>query len=129
MTKRVVPMIFVPDVRETIAWYEAVGFTLVGTHHDEDDEVIDWASLSYGDTHIMLSGGGRSSSEYRREMDLYIYTDDVDSLYERLKDTIEVHQAPQDTFYGTREFIARDNNRFWVTFGQQLHNSQTPEGE
>ena len=28
--------------------------------------------------------------------------------------------ALHDTFYGMREFIIRDLNRFWVTFGQDL---------
>jgi hypothetical protein len=27
-------------------------------------------------------------------------------------------EDPHDTFYGMREFIVRDNNGFWITFGQ-----------
>ncbi len=52
------------------------------------------------------------------EVDLYTYTDDVDGLYERLKDRVEVVEGLHDTFYGMREFIIRDLHRFWITFGQ-----------
>ena len=54
------------------------------------------------------------------EVDLYIYTDDVDGLYVRLKDRVDVVEALHDTFYGMREFIIRDINRFWITFGQPV---------
>lgn len=54
----------------------------------------------------------------RREVDLYLDVDNVDELYERLKDGVEVVKGLHDTFYGMREFIIRDLNRFWITFGQ-----------
>ena len=55
----------------------------------------------------------------RREVDLYIYTDDVDEVYERLKDRVDVIEGPHNTFYGMREVIIRDLNRFWITFAQE----------
>jgi uncharacterized glyoxalase superfamily protein PhnB len=116
MADRVVPMIHVPDVRETAAWYESIGFTIIRTH--EEDGEMDWAALSYGSTEIMLNEGGQASSSFRREVDLYIETHDVGAAYERLKDRVDVVEALHDTFYGMREFVIRDLNRFWVTFGQ-----------
>ena len=109
-------MLHVPDVRATVAWYEAVGFTLV--RGNEEDGELDWALLSFGDSELMLSEGGRASADDRREVDLYVHTAEVDGLYERLKGSVEVVEVPHDTFYGMREFIVRDVNRFWVTFGQ-----------
>ncbi|HSB28220.1 MAG TPA: hypothetical protein VLE19_10210, partial [Pyrinomonadaceae bacterium] len=38
--------------------------------------------------------------------------------YEQLKDKVDVIELPHDTFYGMREFILRDLNRFWITFGE-----------
>jgi hypothetical protein len=66
----------------------------------------------------MFNQDGRPSTAARREVDLYVYTDDVDNLYERLKDRVDVVESPHDTFYGARELIIRDLNRFWITFGQ-----------
>jgi hypothetical protein len=66
----------------------------------------------------MFNEGGLPSSSHRREVDLYVHTDDLDSLYGRLKHRVDVVEGPHDTFYGMREFIIRDLNRFWITFGQ-----------
>lgn len=123
MAKRVRPMIHVPDVRDTIEWYKSVGFELVSTN--EDDGTIDWALLSFGDGQVMFTAGGTASSAARREVDLYVNTDDVRALFDRLKDHADVHKGLHDTFYGTREFIVRDVNGFWVTFGESLQDRST----
>ena len=118
MPEKVVPMIHVPDVRATAEWYRSIGFTVVAVN--EVDGAIDWASLSFGSTGIMLSEGGRTSESHRREVDLYVQTDDVAATFERLKGRVEVVEGLHDTFYGMREFIIRDLNRFWITFGQPV---------
>lgn len=116
MAKRVVPMIHVPFVRATVEWYEAIGFTLVRAN--EEDGEMDWALMGYGESNLMLSEAGQASYADRREVDLYVHTDDVDELYRQVKDRVEVVEATHDTFYGMREFTIRDLNRFWITFGQ-----------
>ncbi len=60
------------------------------------------------------------STEQRSEADLYILTDNVDDLYRRLKDRVQVVVELYDAFYGMREFIIRDFNGFWITFGQPI---------
>lgn len=39
MVKKVVPMIHVPDVRATVAWYADLGFIVNGTHEEDDGEI------------------------------------------------------------------------------------------
>lgn len=116
--QQVVPMIHVPDVRATVGWYQSVGFAVLTTF--EDDDEMTFALLSYGNSQVMLNAGGRLSAEDRRDVDLYVRTDDVEGLYERLKDHVDVRLGLMNTFYGTREFVIRDPNRFWLTFGQDL---------
>jgi uncharacterized glyoxalase superfamily protein PhnB len=118
MTRKVVPMIHVPDVRAAAAWYAGIGFTVEGTH--EDDGEMSWALLSFGATEVMFSEGGRASDAYRRELDLYLHVDDVEELYARLKYRVEIVEPLHDAFYGMREFIIRDLNRFWMTFGEPV---------
>lgn len=113
-------MIHVPDVPAAVDWYVSVtGFKVVD-QGDLDGEVV-WAMLSYGDSFVMLDKGGVSSTAHRREMDLYVYVENVDDLYRRIKDRVEVVEHLNDSFYGMREFIVRDLNRFWITFGQPLN--------
>ena len=120
MERRVVPMSHVPDVRATVAWYEAIGFTL--ERANEDNGEMDWALVRFGDSEVMFSEGGRRSDADRREVDLYVHTDDVDAVYARLSADIDVVEAPHNTFYGMRELIVRDLNRFWVTYGEPASN-------
>jgi uncharacterized glyoxalase superfamily protein PhnB len=117
MAEKVVPMIHVPDVRATVDWYRGIGFTVIDTYGD-DGEGLSFAMLSFGSSEVMFNQGGQTSSRHRREVDLYVYADNVDDLYRRLMDRVEIVEGPHDTFYGMREFIIRDLNRFWITFGQ-----------
>ena len=115
--QRSVPMIHVPDVRATVDWYESIGFTVINTYGN-DGEGLSFAILSFGSSEVMFNQGGQPSKRDRREVDLYVYSDNVDDLYQRIKDRVEVVEGLHDTFYGMREFIIRDLNRFWITFGQ-----------
>lgn len=120
MTERIVPMIHVPDVRATAEWYQTLGFTVLRSNEEDGD--LNWALLRLGESEVMLNEGGRPSAADRREFDLYVHTDDVEGWYQRLKDRVEVREEIHDTFYGQREFIIRDLNGFWLTFGQPIQN-------
>src|SRR5438477_7675757 len=109
-------MIHVPDVRATIDWYTSIGFELIG--QNEEDGEPNWASLSFGNSAVMLNAGGKESTEHRREVDLYIMAENVDDVYRGLKDRVQLVEDLHETFYGMREFIIRDINGFWITFGQ-----------
>src|SRR5262245_55731235 len=117
MPDRVVPMIHVPDVRATVEWYQSIGFNVLDTYGDEGDG-LSFAILSFGNSQVMFNQGGQPSTGRRREVDLYVYTDKVDDIYQQLKSRVDVVEGPHDTFYGMREFIFRDLNRFWLTFAQ-----------
>ena len=116
---QVVPMIHVPDVRATVDWYKTIGFTVNDTY-DDGGEGLSFAILSFGNSKVMLNSGGQPSASRRREVDLYVETENVEELFRSLKDRVEVVEGLHDTFYGMREFIIRDLNRFWITFGQWI---------
>ena len=119
MPNKVVPMIHVPDVRATVDWYKDIGFTVLDTYDDGGDG-LSFAILLFGSTEVMFNSGGQSSTQRRREVDLYVHSDNVDELFHSLKDRADVVEGPHDTFYGMREFIIRDLNRFWLTFAQHM---------
>jgi uncharacterized glyoxalase superfamily protein PhnB len=110
-------MIHVLDVRATVDWYVDIGFKIVDTYDDGGDG-LSFAILELGNSEVMFNQGGQSSMQKRREVDLYIYTETIDELFDRLKDRVEVVEPPHDQFYGMREFIIRDINGFWITFAQ-----------
>jgi len=120
MSKTLVPMIHVPDVRATVEWYQSIGFDTLNTYDNGTPDGLSFAIMSFGDGQVMFNQGGQTSDKRRREVDLYVYTDGVDQIYERLKDRVDIIETPHDTFYGMREVILRDVNRFWITFAQDL---------
>jgi uncharacterized glyoxalase superfamily protein PhnB len=120
MAKRAVPMIHVPDVPAAVDWYVSMtGFKVVD-QGDLEGEVV-WAMLSYGESFVMFNKGGAPSKEKRREVDLYVYVENIEELYKRIKDKAEVVEHLSESFYGMREFIIRDLNRFWITFGEPVN--------
>ena len=98
MGEKVVPMIHVPDVGDC-RLVPGHRFTVVDTFSDDGEE-FSWAMLSFGTSEIMFSEGGQPSTRNRREFDLYVYADNVDDLYQRLKDRVEVVEGVHETFYG-----------------------------
>jgi len=125
MAQRVTPMIHVPDVRKAVDWYASIGFSIIST--GEDDGELVWAELSFGDGRLMFSAGGRLSTEDRREVDLYVHVQNVDEKHRQLKGKVEIREDLHDTFYGMREFIIRDLNGFWITFGEPIASSKTQD--
>jgi uncharacterized glyoxalase superfamily protein PhnB len=117
--KKVVPMFHVPDVRQTVDWYRDIGFEVTVTYGDNVGG-LSFAIVSFGAGEVMFSSGGRLSTHYRREVDLYAYIEDVDELFNQIKERVEVVEGPHNMFYGMREIIVRDVNGFWITFGQQI---------
>ena len=80
MPKKVVPMIHVPDVRATVDWYQAIGF-MVSDTYDDGGKGLSFAILSFGNTEVMFNSGGQPSELRRREVDLYVYADNVDEIF------------------------------------------------
>jgi len=111
-------MIHVADVLRTTRWYESIGFKVQDI--GKDDGQVVWSALTFGHGKVMFNGGGQASKANRREVDLYVDTEGIDELYRSLKDRVEVREGPHDTFYGMREFIVRDINGFWITFGEPI---------
>ena len=124
MSEYVTPMIHVPDVRATVDWYKSIGFRAVNTYGNETADGLSFAILAFGNGQVMFNQGGETSTKRRREVDLYVHTDDVDALYAHLQGRVEVIELPNDRFYGMREFIIRDLNGFWITFGQEQSQPQ-----
>jgi len=116
MALTVTPMLHVPDVEATIRWYESVGFKLLDAGRDDGETV--WAKMEFGSGRVMFSSGGHSGTRERRDADLYVQTEAVDGVSQNLQGRVDVVEGLHDTFYGMREFIIRDLNGFWVTFGE-----------
>src|SRR3974390_524520 len=76
---KAVAMISVPNVSESLAWYESIGFTVLNVY--EEDGVMHFAMVALGHAQIMLSLGEPGPIG----ASLWFYTDKIDELYEAFK--------------------------------------------
>ena len=51
---------------------------------------------------------------------MYVYSDDVETLWEELKDETKVAYPLYDTHYGMREFGIRDLDGYMLSFSKDV---------
>ena len=106
------PMFRVLDMRATVRWYRALGFTLIDAYEDSGDPVL--ARLSFGTCEFGLSPGATTGP---RDVSLWLYTDRVEDLYQRLKKRqVHFEEDLYVPFYGGRQFSIRDPNGLELIF-------------
>ena len=120
-----VPVLFTNDMQQAIAYYcGTLGFTLASAMPDDDPT---WCFLRRDKAAIMLLGSDDHDHDDGHEhptapavSSLYFYPTDVDALWNRLKDEVEVEVPLQDMDYGMREFTIRDPNGYALNFGAPI---------
>ncbi|MFC4738873.1 bleomycin resistance protein [Flavobacterium ponti] len=114
------PILWTIDIKETIGFYENVlGFTC-----DEYNEEWQWASLSKNGVEIMLAKPNEHTSFNKSKFtgSFYINVDNVDALWQCLKDTCKVCYEIENFPWQMREFAIYDNNGYILQFGKSLKN-------
>ena len=119
------PNMMVDDMPAAIAFYrDVLGFDLVMTVPQA--EPFDWALLRRADVQVMFQTRASLEAEVPYlagralggALTLYIDTEDVSGLYERVRPKAEIIHEVATTFYGKREFSLRDPNGFVLTFAE-----------
>ena len=126
---KIIPMLRVPDIAETLDWYVALGFQEMGRYPERGKP--DWGMLQLGKAQFMLSLGGKQD---KHDVTLWFYLESVDRLYEVLKsrqiaatqEAVDNSEAASETIefvtdfwnppYGGREFGIRDLNGYILYF-------------
>ena len=143
---RLVPMLTTDDLSGTIAFYrDTLGFEVIGTFPQDDPN---WCYLKRGDSYLMFTSLGELDHDHDHDehdhdehdhdehghdegeehhhqgptgvWTLYVYPDDVESLWEKLKEQAPVAYPLRETPYGMREFGIRDPNGFALSFGKEV---------
>jgi uncharacterized glyoxalase superfamily protein PhnB len=137
------PYLRVRDMRRSLAFYvEGLGFELTNSLTAEDG--LFWARLQRDEYELMLShrpsrflDDGHSDDDHEHDAHgrhvfnvqaaqngelnfvTYLYVDDADAAYEELRGRgIETVDAPEDKFYGVREFLIRDPDGYYYAIAQ-----------
>ncbi len=118
MYEKVITNIMVKNVKETIKFYEEkLGFKKV-LSVPESGNILNFAIISKDNISIMFQEQNNLLEEYpslKKEeiiptFTLFITVQDVNKLYEELKDKVDIAKNIHETFYGGLEFAIFDNN-------------------
>jgi len=124
---RVAPILGVRDVKKAVEYYtDVLGFECPSGIFEgvaPGDGGV-YALVRRGDIEIHLQIRRREVFAGRREgieSDSYVFVGDVDALFEEFqaKDVV-ILRAPENTFYGLREFVIEDPEGHRLTFGMSL---------
>ena len=107
------PMLQTSDMDRTIAWYgDVLGFRCVG-------RMDGWCRLEQGGVSLMFMKNDHVGAPHATATQ-YIYVDDLDALWEALKDRITPEWGPELMPYGMREFAIKDPDGYYLSFGEQV---------
>ncbi len=135
--KRLIPNMAVEDVRKTVGYYvENFGFKLIMAvsedKSDMGDELVEgkeyiWANVTSGDVGFMFQRVDSFKEDIGDLFDtlgssvsFYVEVEDVDALYDSVKNSVEIHKKIETTWYGMREFYVKDCNGYILAFSQQM---------
>ena len=121
------------DISRAIDYYrDTLGFELANAMPEDEPT---WCLLKRDDVRIMFLGphehGDEEDDGHDHDEDhdhehapgvssLYFYPDNVDNLWDQLKDKVKVEVPLQDTDYGMRDFTIRDPNGYALNFGAPI---------
>jgi uncharacterized glyoxalase superfamily protein PhnB len=117
----IVPAFETWDMEATLDFYVNILGFAVDSKMDNEGKVF-WAMLRRNNIWLMFSDPnkhiGNKTPKFTGQ--LYIYTNDVDSVWTFVKDKVKI-AYPIDNFnYGMREFGIYDNNGYLIAFGKPI---------
>lgn len=112
-------MLWTENLRESIIFYtQTLGFTCI-----EFNEEWQWACLQKDEAEIMLAFPN-AHTPYEKigfTGSFYFETNDVEALWEQVKDVAEVIYNPEVFEWNMKEFAIKDNNGYLLQFGERLN--------
>jgi uncharacterized glyoxalase superfamily protein PhnB len=112
----IVPMLTVPDVEAAVEFYcTRLGFTCL-------NRMEAWACVGKDGVELMFAAPNAHLPFDKPQFtgSLYFRCDDVDELWAKLKDQVEVVYPIENFAHGMREFAIRDHNGYLLQFGQEM---------
>ena len=114
--KRLVPILWVSDIEQTIAFYrDMLGFKCM-------NRMEGWACLANDEVELMISLPNQHEpfDQLQFTGSFYFRPDDVDRLWEQLKNQVPIVYPIENFDYGMREFAIRDNTGYILQFGKAI---------
>ncbi len=112
------PMLYTENLKESVEFYT----TVLGFQCDAQSDDWGWASVKR-DSVAIIFALPNAHIPFDKPVftgSLYLYSDDVDALWQQLQDKARVCYPIENFEYGMREFAIYDNNGYLLQFGQEI---------
>lgn len=111
-------MLWTNQLEQTIDFYT----TLLNFECEANDPEHGWASLKRDAVSIMfaLPTDHVNFEKPAFTGSIYLYTDDVEAEWSRLKNKVKICYPLEKFDYGMWEFAIYDNNGYMIQFGQEI---------
>ena len=108
---RLIPMLPVRSMPDSIAFYQKLGFTV-----ENRNDSWGWAMLRQDECRIMLDQSINTHPHAPRSGILYLYPDDIVAYHAQVRAAGIAIPDLEVTFYGLTEFRLEDpdGNRLWI---------------
>jgi len=115
--KSLTPMLETQDLQATVDFYtKTLGFTC-----ENFVESWGWASLKKDSVMVMFAlPNHHRDNPNLMSGSLYFRPDNVDAVWEQLKDKAKICYPIENFEYGMREFAIYDNNGYILQFGEPI---------
>jgi len=122
--KKLSPNLFVTSVKESIAFYEKLGFKAEQVIPDAENPF--WASIASGAVEIMLQEKNNGTQEFAvlagkelgATLTLFMETENLEENYKVVKENnYKIVNDMHETFYGTHEFAVQDPDGYICVLG------------
>jgi uncharacterized glyoxalase superfamily protein PhnB len=126
MYKTLTPNIMVEDVNATVKWYQDNLNFQLANENQETDKPLEWAVVQADDVQIFFQKreslekemSTLKGKEIGASLTFYIKVEDVQALYESVKENVEIIREMKETFYGAKEFAVSDLNGYILVFSE-----------
>lgn len=126
MYKTLTPNIMVPDVNAAVKWYrDNFNFQLANQTGSVDEE-LEWAVVKADDIQLFFQKTESlikempvlKDQEIGASLTFYIKVQDIQALYDSVKEKVEIVREMKETFYGAKEFAVSDLNGYILVFSE-----------
>jgi len=122
--ERLTPMLWTNDLSGTIDFYSS----MLNFELDEYNVDWGWCHMHRNDVNIMFAVPNAHTGFERplATASFYVYIDEVDELWDLLKDKATVFYPIANFAHNMREFAIKDNNGYILQFGRELQEGEVP---
>ena len=114
--QQLVPALLVRDMRETVAFYQKLGFSVTGCYPDSNTAT--WAEVRRDSVVLQFHTEPPHGTPPQPVCSgtFYVFPESVQALADELRGQIEFAWGPEVMDYGMREFGVQDPNGYFMAF-------------